>query len=53
MIEVNKNKNIADRLENLVVYISNCKVSTEKLRDSISDLRYAIAKLREESYNEK
>lgn len=45
-------KEIADRLDNLATYISNGKVNMELLRDSISDLRYAIAKLREEAENE-
>lgn len=43
-----KNKEIADKLENLATFISIGKVNMEMLRDSISDLRYAVAKLKED-----
>ncbi len=42
------NKEIADRLDTLVAYIANGKVNMTMLRDSISDMRYAIAELRKE-----
>lgn len=45
-------KEIADRLDNLVTYISNGKVNMGLLRDSISDLRYAVSELRKEAENE-
>jgi hypothetical protein len=48
----NKNKKVADRLDDLTSYIANCKVNMTMLRDSISDMRYAIAKLRQEADNE-
>lgn len=47
-----KQKEIADRLENLASYIANGKVNMTMLRDSISDMRYAIAKLRQEAEND-
>lgn len=43
---MNKDKEIADKLENLVSCIAQGSASAAKLRDSISDIRYAIAKLR-------
>lgn len=43
---MNKDKEIADKLDNLASCIAQGSVSAAKLRDSISDIRYAIAKLR-------
>lgn len=50
--EKTENEQIADRLDNLASYIANGKVNMTMLRDSISDMRYAIAKLREAVRNE-
>ena len=43
---------IADRLDNLASCIAKSKVDMWTLRNSISDIRYAIAKLREVAANE-
>lgn len=48
----NNGKEIADRLDNLATCISNGKVNMGLLRDSISDLRYAVSELRKEEDNE-
>jgi hypothetical protein len=50
--EKTENEQIADRLDDLASYIANGKVNMTMLRDSISDMRYAIAKLREEANND-
>ena len=49
---MNKDKEIADKLDNLVSRIAECSVSIAALRDSISDIRYAIAKLRTNAEND-
>lgn len=43
---MNKDKEIADRLDNLASCIAQNSVNAAMLRDSISDIRYAIARLR-------
>lgn len=43
---MNKDKEIADRLDNLASCIAQSNASAAMLRDSISDIRYVIAKLR-------
>jgi len=46
------NKEIADRLDNLTSCIAKGTVNMTILKNSIADMRYAIAKLREEAENE-
>lgn len=48
---MNKDREIADRLDNLASCIADGIVSIAMLRDSISDIRYAIAKLRTSAEN--
>lgn len=45
-------KEIADRLDNIASCIANGKVNMTMLKDSVTDMRYAIAKLRAEAENE-
>lgn len=45
-------KEIADRLDNLTSCIAKGTVNMTILRDSVADMRYAIAKLRAEAGNE-
>ena len=49
---MNKDKEIADKLDNLASHIAEGSVSIAALRDSISDIRYAIAKLRTNAEND-
>ena len=49
---MNKDKEIADKLDNLVSRIAEGSVSIAALRDSISDIRYAIARLRTNAEND-
>lgn len=49
---MNKDKEIADRLDNLASCIAQGSINLTKLRDSISDIRYAIAKLRTSAEND-
>ena len=48
----NKDKEIADKLDNLVSCIAKGSVSIAALRDSISYIRYAIARLRTNAEND-
>ncbi len=48
---MNKDKEIADKLDNLASCIAKGSVDVAKLRDSISDIRYAIARLRTNAEN--
>lgn len=49
---MNKDKEIADKLDNLASCIAKGSVNMAKLRDSISDIRYAIARLRTSAEND-
>ena len=49
---MNKDKEIADKLDNLASCIAKGSVSIAMLRDSISDIRYAIARLRTNAEND-
>jgi len=49
---MNKDKEIADKLDNLASHIAEGSVSVAALRDSISDIRYAIARLRTNAEND-
>ncbi len=49
---MNKNKEIADKLDNLASCIVKGSVNMTMLRDSISDMRYAIVQLRTEVESE-
>jgi hypothetical protein len=49
---MNKDKEVANKLDNLVSCIVKGSVNMTMLRDSISDMRYAIAQLRTEAESE-
>lgn len=43
------NKEVANKLDNLASCIIKSTVNMTMLRDSVADMRYAVAKLRQES----